>query len=113
MPCPSRPRRSTRLMRTSASGSRSRCAASSTPEAPPPTMVMERRGALIGPPARCRALGRLPNFVVQQFARAVAQLLEARLVEHIGYGIADVQHHVSDLACGLVAIVTGLVARFA
>src|SRR5690606_6658725 len=80
------------------------------PLAPPPTMTMERC-PLIGasPPPRTARSGLLLQRLFQ-FGGAVAHLGQAALVEHIRDRLPHVEHHVPDLACCLVAIVTGLIA---
>src|SRR4051794_18637019 len=128
------------VTRMSASGSLSRCAASRTPLAPPPTMMIASL-----PPGLPVIRQRSPTRIVQDgdyrlsekatnllwsndrngflelvfdagqhvVIGGVAHLGEAAVVEHLGDRLAHLEHHVADLAGLLVAILARLVLRAA
>src|SRR5882757_4070631 len=114
MPWPKCGRFSISVTRRSGLADLSRCAASTTPLAPPPTIIIElARATLMRARSgsgenllRRRKLVPRDRKVVDD---DVAHFGQRALVEHLGDGLPDLEHQMSDLACRLIAVFTALI----
>src|SRR6478609_7062267 len=114
MPWPKCGRFSISVTRRSGLDDFRRCAASTTPLAPPPTMMIELgmielARPVISMPCAAPVSGLDLHRDRQVVHGHTAHFGEAALIEHLGDRLPDLEHQMSDLACRLVAIFAALV----
>src|SRR4029079_19752805 len=102
MPWPKCGRFSISVTRRSGLGDLRRCGASTTPLAPPPTMMIELGMMELVRPTLMRARSGSGEDLLRQrqvVEDDVAHLGQRALVEYLGDGLPDLEHQMSDLAC--------------
>src|SRR5918994_2248086 len=119
MPWPKCGRFSISVTRRSGLSDFKRCAARTTPLAPPPTITIEFGTVefarpVMRAPIVSGAVGSGSGLDFQcgrkvVVAGDIAHLGEAALIQHLGDRLPDLEHQMSDLACRLVAVFTALI----